>query len=284
MVGRALGGLRILAGLLWLYNVVWKVPPEFGRDRGGGLYGYVQDAIDHPVFPPFSAIMEHLVKPAFVPFGWGVLVVETALAALLLTGTFTRLAALLGIAQAGAISLSVLLTPGEWPWAYYMLLAIHVVLFIGNAGLVWGVDGVRAAAADGRGKHAAKRLLEAWGVVLSAVGLLGVVVALFSSPARIGFRDFEVSLGSYNVAGGLVLLATGVLLLLAGGTAQRGLALAAAAVAVLAAASIWLQVGRSSVWLGADLTTAALLLTGAVVAVAGARYVASRQAVQVAHG
>lgn len=28
-----LTGLRLLAGLIWLYNVVWKVPPDFG-ERG----------------------------------------------------------------------------------------------------------------------------------------------------------------------------------------------------------------------------------------------------------
>ena len=34
------------AGLLWLYNVAWKLPPDFGRDREGLLYGYVVDAIE----------------------------------------------------------------------------------------------------------------------------------------------------------------------------------------------------------------------------------------------
>jgi len=94
----------MLAGLLWLYNVAWKPPPDFGRDREGLLYGYVVDAIEHPMFPPFTWVMQHLLEPAFIPFEWGVLVVESALAALLLTGTYTRPAALLGIARAGAIT------------------------------------------------------------------------------------------------------------------------------------------------------------------------------------
>ncbi len=48
-------------------------------------------------------------------------------------------------------------------------------------------------------------------------------------------------------------------------------------VAVVAAASIYLQVGiGTSVWLGANLTTAALLLAGVVVAAGTRRYVAQR--------
>lgn len=83
-------------GLLWLYNVVWKLPPEFGRDTGGQLYGYVQGAVDDPFFPPYSWVLEQLVLPNFGFFGWVVLVVESLLAAFLIAGAFTRLWALVG--------------------------------------------------------------------------------------------------------------------------------------------------------------------------------------------
>jgi len=107
------------------------------------------------------------------------------------------------------------LTPGEWPWAYYMLLGIHVVLFLTGAGLTWGTDGVRGSAAAGNGGPAARFLLAAWGGVLTGVG------------ARTASRR------------GSPMLAT-----------------SAAALAVVAAASIYLQVGiGTSVWLGANLTT-----------------------------
>lgn len=267
VVSRALAGLRIVAGLLWLFNANWKRPPDFGRDDERLLYGYVQAAIDHPVFPPFSWVMENVVQPAFIPFGWGVLVVETLLAALLLTGTYTRLAALLGIAQCGAIALSVLQAPGEWPWSYYLLIAVHVVLFFGSAGLVWGVDGVRAAAARGSGATSAARLVRTWGAVLGTLGLVAAVVATISSPATLGSNSFEVSLGAYNVLGGLVLAVVGALLVMAGRTAAVPFAFAAAAVAFAAAATIWIQTAtESSVLLGANLTAAALFVTGAVAA------------------
>ncbi len=82
--GVGLAGLRVLVGPLWLYNVVWKLPPEFGRDTGGQLYGYVQGAVDDPFFPPYSWVLEQLVLPNFGFFGWVVLVVESLLAAFLI--------------------------------------------------------------------------------------------------------------------------------------------------------------------------------------------------------
>lgn len=267
-VARALAGLRIAAGLLWLFNVNWKRPPDFGRGGGRDLYRYVQDAIDHPVFPPYSWIIQHVVQPAFVPFGWGVLVTETALAALLLTGTFTRLAALLGIVQSGAIALSVLLTPGEWPWSYYLMIATHVVLFVGSAGRVWGLDGVRAAAAEGRGGALAATQLRTWGLGLAAVGVVAAAVAVFSSPATLGAPSFQLSFGAYNVVGGAVLALVGALMVAAARVGRAPLAFAAAAVALISLATIWAQTAmQSSVWLGANLTAAALFATGAVAAV-----------------
>src|SRR5262245_7776359 len=101
--GIALAVLRILAGLMWLANVIWKWPPDFGENGRTGLYFWTRQAVDHPVFPPYSWLVEHLVLPNFTAFGWLTFVVETLLAVLLLTGTAVRLAALVGIGQSLAI-------------------------------------------------------------------------------------------------------------------------------------------------------------------------------------
>ncbi len=139
-----LTGLRLLAGLIWLYNVVWKVPPDFGERGRRDLYHFTHLAVEHPVFTPFSWVIEHAVLPYFTAFGWGVLFAESALAVLLLTGTAVRLAALIGIGQSVAIGLSVAESPGEWPWAYAMLLGIHVVLLFTCSTRYAAVDAVRA--------------------------------------------------------------------------------------------------------------------------------------------
>ena len=63
--GISLAVLRILAGLLWLSQVWWKVPPDFGENRRTGLWFWTHLAVDHPVFPPYSWLVQHLVLPRF---------------------------------------------------------------------------------------------------------------------------------------------------------------------------------------------------------------------------
>lgn len=109
--------LRILLGLLWLYNVSWKRAPDFGQDAGNGLFKFTSYAVSHPVLAPYSWVVEHLILPVFTPFGWLVLIAETTLAVLLLTGAWVRLAAAIGVAQSIAIALSVAYAPHEWPWS-----------------------------------------------------------------------------------------------------------------------------------------------------------------------
>ncbi|BBX73616.1 hypothetical protein H7H78_16425 [Mycobacterium shinjukuense] len=265
----ALTGLRLLAGLIWLYNVVWKVPPDFGERSQGGLYHFTHLAIEHPVFKPFSWVIEHAVLPYFTAFGWGVLFAESALAVLLLTGTAVRLAALIGIVQATAIGLSVAESPGEWPWAYAMLLGIHVVLLLAPSTRYAAVDAVRAATTPAAARSMAGRLLGGWGAVLGLIGLVAVLRGAGAGrPAYVGIRPLEFSLGEYNLRGAVLLIAIALAMLAAAKFGWRAVAFVVAAAAVAAAASIYLQVGRTGVWLGGTNTTAAVFVCAAVVSLA----------------
>jgi thiosulfate dehydrogenase [quinone] large subunit len=136
--------VRIVVAFLWIQNSYWKVPPHFGEDQTppGGLYRFTRDAVDHPVFAPYSWVVEHVVLPNFTFFGWLVLLVEVSLGAFLLVGVATRLWALVGVGQTLAIALSVLNTPGEWFWSYYLMLVANLLLFAVAAGRAYGVDGV----------------------------------------------------------------------------------------------------------------------------------------------
>ncbi len=147
---RIMALIRMGVALMWLTNTNWKGPPDFGDVGGGGLYGYTRDAVDHSVFAPFSYVVEHAVLPNFRAFGWSVLIIESCLAAFLLLGLGTRFWALIGALQAGAIGLSVALTPGEWPWSYYLMVAANLALFATAAGRTWGLDGVLREGLDGR--------------------------------------------------------------------------------------------------------------------------------------
>jgi hypothetical protein len=270
----ALTCLRILVGLIWLRNVLWKVPPDFGENRRDGLYFWSNLAIDHPVFPPYSWLVEHLVLPNFTLFGWGVLVVESLLAILLLTGTAVRLAALLGVAQSIAIGLSVADAPHEWPWAYAMMIGIHAVLVFAPSAQYAAVDALRFGTAA-----TARRLLGGWGIVLAVIALIAVWNRLVDRPRVVGVPGLEFSVGEYNWAGALVLLGVAAAMIIAAALGLRVIALAAAVVAAVAAATIYVQFGRTEVWLGGTTSAAAVFACAAVIALATALKIGQAPAV-----
>ena len=261
-----LAGFRILLGLMWLYNVAWKRPPDFGKDAGNGLYKFSSYAVSDPILPAYSWVVEHLVLPNIAVFGWLVLAAETALAALLLSGALVRVAALVGLGQSLAIGLSVAYAPYEWPWSYWLMIGGHAVLVFASAGRVLGIDGVRG------GTTSRRTLGTLWAAVAAVTGLIGVVGSLddptAARGARLGSTDVSISLGEYNLLGGLVLLVVAALLLVASRGGPPVLGLVAAAVAGLAALSLYVQVGFSDPLLGGTATAAALFVTMALVAAA----------------
>ena len=273
--GIGLTVLRIVAGLLWLAHVWWKVPPDFGEARRTGLWFWTHLAVDHPVFPPYSWLVEHLVLPNFTPFGWLVLVVETLLPVLLLTGTAVRLAALIGIGQSLAIGMSVAQAPNEWPWAYAMMLGIHLVLLLAPSAQYAAVDAVRAARIGGDPAPVARRLLGGWGVILALIAILAAVKSLgdeLLAPrgSGVGYPPLQLFLGDYNMLAATVLLGIAGLMLAAAITRIAVLALVAAALAAVAALSSYVQLGHGAVWLGGNPSTAAVFVCAVVIAV-GAR-------------
>jgi len=134
--------LRVTAGLLWLSNVGWKTPPDFGRSGDGcsGLCRFVAAGADDAVIPPWGWVLENIVSPNLAVFGYLTLVTEFLLAVLLLSGTLTRLAALVGIAQSLAIGLTVANAEGEWYWSYLLMAALHLAVLALAAGRYYGVD------------------------------------------------------------------------------------------------------------------------------------------------
>lgn len=135
-------GLRLTAGVLWLSNLGWKLPPDFGRTENGctGLCRFVNEGAENGVIAPWSWLLENVVAPNLTLFGYLTLLTEFSLAVLLLSGTLTRLAALVGVAQSLAIGLSVANAEGEWYWSYLLMIALHVAVFALAAGRVYGVD------------------------------------------------------------------------------------------------------------------------------------------------
>lgn len=132
--------VRVGVALMWIQNVAWKRPPDFGRADGSGLYFWMGQAVEFPVFAPFSAAVDAVILPNIEVFGWFILLMEAGLGAFLLIGLATRLWAVLGIVQTLAITLSVLYAPHEWHWSYYLMILAHLALFAVAAGRSFGVD------------------------------------------------------------------------------------------------------------------------------------------------
>ena len=211
----AIAGVRIVAGLLWLANLEWKRPPDFGRHLKNGLYKYVDGAVAHRVFAPWSWIVEHVVLKHYTLFGWSTLLLESMLAALLLLGLWTRPVALVGAANSVAIGLSVLHYPNEWPWSYYLMVALHVLLFATAAGLVGGLDGVRR-----RDDRARERAVTVLGLVAVGVGLLSAALVSGHSFAAhqgklVGWAGGEAKLLWFNPLSALLTALLGALVVLA---------------------------------------------------------------------
>ena len=263
--GHAIGAsaLRILLGLLWVYNVAWKRPPDFGQEAGNGLFKFTSFAVSDPVLPPYSWVVENLVLEAFEPFGWGVLLAETVLAVLLLTGAWVRAAALLGLVQSAAIALSVAYAPHEWPWSYWLMIGAHGLLLVSSAGRFVAVDAVRAGLTNARG------LGQVWGIGAIVVGLVSLVQS-FDDPVAArgpGLRstDLSLSLGEYNLVGALVLIVAGGLLVVAARGGPRVTAQVATVVALVGGLSLTAQLGFSDPVLGGTATSAAFLYSLALV-------------------
>jgi thiosulfate dehydrogenase (quinone) large subunit len=136
----ALAGLRIVMGVLWLANLSWKLPPDFGRDAPQGLLYNFRRAEEHAVLPFLRSLVHDVVIPHFTLFGWLVFLVELTAGALLTLGLFTRVGALVGSVQALIITLLVVRAPNEWFWGYVMFIAINLVLLLTPAAERLSVD------------------------------------------------------------------------------------------------------------------------------------------------
>ncbi len=227
--GVALGGARIVVGLMWLANVHWKVPNDFGEASGGGLYKFSASVTRNSPFAPFTWVTEEIVLPNFQIFGWFTLIIETLLAALLIVGYRTKLAALAGVAVSVPILLSVLYydRADEWSWAYFLMIAAHVLLWASDAGDHIGVDGVLR-----RDAASARRSLLSLGVVTTVIGVAGLFVArsvsfassqvalLGSDAGFVGddgrlVRRWELKFVWFNPLWAILMIACGVLIVLA---------------------------------------------------------------------
>lgn len=132
---------RMLIGILWLFSLRWKLPPDFAPASGRGLMDWLLLEVQYPAFGFYADFVESLVLPNFTIFAWVIFLAELAVGLSLLTGTLTRLGALVGLLMSLNLGVGLLEVPGEWPWSYAMMAMWHGTFWVTAAGRLWGVDG-----------------------------------------------------------------------------------------------------------------------------------------------
>lgn len=135
---------RMLIGVLWLYSLRWKLPPDFMPETGKGLMDWLLLEVQYPAFDFYATFVETAVIPNFTLFAWLIFLAELAVGLSLLFGFYTRAGALLGLLMSINLGIGLLDVPNEWPWSYMMMAMWHGTFFITSAGRLWGVDGLKA--------------------------------------------------------------------------------------------------------------------------------------------
>lgn len=135
-----IAGSRILIGILWLFSLRWKLPPDFVPASGRGLMDWLLLEVQHPTFSFYANFVETIVIPNFLLFAWLIFLAELLTGLSLLTGTLTRVGALLGLLMSINLGIGLLEVPGEWPWSYMMMAMWHGTFLITAPGRLVGVD------------------------------------------------------------------------------------------------------------------------------------------------
>ena len=133
---------RILIGILWLFSLRWKLPPDFMPESGRGLMDWLLLEVQHPAFGFYGDFVQTVVIPNFTSFAWIIFLAELLVGLSLLTGSLTRLGGAIGLLMAFNLGLGLLEVPGEWPWSYAMLAMWQGTFVVMGAGRVFGIDGL----------------------------------------------------------------------------------------------------------------------------------------------
>ncbi len=137
---------RMMIGILWLFSLRWKLPPDFaptsGRTSGRGLMDWLLLEVQYPAFDLYANFVQSVIIPNFTLFAWLIFLTELAIGLSLLTGTLTRLGGTLGLLMSINLGVGLLEVPGEWPWSYMMMAMWHGLFVAAAAGRIWGGDAV----------------------------------------------------------------------------------------------------------------------------------------------
>ena len=132
--------VRGVVGLMWWQQSLWKVPPDFE-----GLRHWTEELVKNAAFPVQSRLIESVVLPNFVPFGYVIYASEVAIGISLIIGLLVRASATAGALLIFNIYLGLYRSTSEWPWTYAFLVLLMVLLAVVRSGRSLGADALLAA-------------------------------------------------------------------------------------------------------------------------------------------
>ncbi len=130
-----LWGLRVLMGIMWWQQSLWKIPPNFA-----GLHYWMQQEAEHAAIALQGTLIGDIVLPNLTVFGPLVYLVEVTIGVSLMLGLLSRAGAVLGLLMGMNLWLGLYSAPGEWPWTYMFLVMIQGLFVIDPPGRVLGAD------------------------------------------------------------------------------------------------------------------------------------------------
>ena len=131
--------VRGIVGLMWWQQSLWKVPPDFE-----GLRHWTEEIVKNAAFPIQARLIENIVLPNFVPFGYLIYATEVAIGVSLLLGLFVRASSTVGALLIFNIYLGLYRSESEWPWTYAFLVLLMVLFAVERYGRSLGADALIA--------------------------------------------------------------------------------------------------------------------------------------------
>lgn len=143
--GQAIAIVRMLTGVLFVAEGAAKIAGDFVR---GGFAEEVRETAAGRAWPFWASFLDSVVLQNATAFGWFFALAELALGVALVLGLLTRVAAVCGMALMVILMLGLTYVPGR-SWDQWVTSGLNAkfaflllwLLFLTDAGRVWGIDG-----------------------------------------------------------------------------------------------------------------------------------------------
>ena len=136
--------VRFFIGGLWWQQSLWKLPPTYtdNPDGSGGLRYWMGEMVKWASTGLQRHFVKEVVLPHFYFFAPQVYFSEVLIAVTLILGLFSRLGAFIGALMAINLWLGLYRSPAEWPWTYFFLIIVQIMLLVQRPGRSLGLDAI----------------------------------------------------------------------------------------------------------------------------------------------